>query len=290
MAEDSPALAIDYDQFDRQKRIAGWDQDAISKLNILVVGAGALGNEVVKGLAQIGVCKITLVDYDQIVKANLNRCVFFCPMDAANGLFKARVIATRARAINKKLKVTAVLKKVEDLPEDFYSQFDYAFSCLDNLGARLHLNSHCYGVVPLIDGGTTGFFGKVQVVIAPSACLECSMSEQDYQFLWRKYSCVGDPLDFIDPKTPALSTTNSIVAALQVNELIKLVHCASGLSSTVGHSPKIVGQKQDAASGIEQAKWLLDNTLAGKYLFYDGVRNTQAIFTVERREKCPVHA
>jgi len=282
--------AIDSDQFDRQKRIAGWDQDSISKLNVLVVGAGALGNEVVKGLAQIGVCKITLVDFDKIVKANLNRCVFFCPMDAANGLYKARVIATRARSINKKLVVTPVLKKVEELPEDFYSQFDYAFSCLDNLGARLHLNSHCYGKVPLIDGGTTGFFGKVQVVISPSACLECAMSEQDYQFLWRKYSCVGDPLDFIDPKTPALSTTNSIVAALQVNEMIKLVHCAASMGSDASrHQPKIVGKAQETQSGLEQAKWLFDNTLAGKYLFYDGVRNTQTAFTVERRQGCPVH-
>ncbi len=282
--------SIDADQFDRQKRIAGWDQDAISKLNVLVVGAGALGNEVVKGLAQIGVGRITLVDFDRIVKANLNRCVFFCPMDAANGLFKARVIATRARSINKKIRITPILKNVEELPENFYSQFDYVFSCLDNLGARLHLNSHCYGKVPLIDGGTTGFFGKVQVVIAPSACLECAMSEQDYQFLWRKYSCVGDPLDFIDPKTPALSTTNSIIAALQVNEMIKLVHCAASLERKGGKpQPKVVGEEQGGQSNVEQAKWLFGNTLVGKYLFYDGVRNTQAVFSVERRQGCPVH-
>jgi molybdopterin/thiamine biosynthesis adenylyltransferase len=286
----TPVHAIDADQFDRQKRISGWDQDAISRLNVLVVGAGALGNEVVKGLAQIGVCKITLVDFDRIVKANLNRCVFFCPMDAANGLYKARVIATRARSINKKLVITPVLKKVEDLPEEFYPQFDYVFSCLDNLGARLHLNSHCYGKVPLIDGGTTGFFGKVQVVIAPSACLECAMSEQDYQFLWRKYSCVGAPLDFIDPKTPALSTTNSVVAALQVNEMIKLVHCAASLEGDPGRRhPKVVGKERQEGSNLEQAKWLFGNTLVGKYLFYDGVRNAQAAFTVERRQGCPVH-
>lgn len=281
---------IDSDQFDRQKRIAGWDQDAISKLNLLVVGAGALGNEVVKGLAQIGVCKITLVDFDRVVKANLNRCVFFCPMDAANGLYKARVVATRARSINKRLVITPVLKNVEELPEGFYSQFDYVFSCLDNLGARLHLNSHCYGKVPLIDGGTTGFFGKVQAVIAPSACLECAMSQQDYQFLWRKYSCVGDPLDFIDPKTPALSTTNSIVAALQVNEMIKLVHCNASLGGGPAHTrqPKVIGKQQNEGS-LEQAKWLFDNTLVGKYLFYDGVRNSQTSFIVERRQNCPVH-
>jgi molybdopterin/thiamine biosynthesis adenylyltransferase len=285
----APIHAIDLDQFDRQKRIAGWDQDAIARLNVLVVGAGALGNEVVKGLAQIGVGKITVVDFDRIVRANLNRCVLFRPIDAARELYKARVVAARARAINRKTRVTPVLKKVEDLPEGFYPTFDYAFSCLDNLGGRLHLNSHCYGKVPLIDGGTTGFFGKVQVVVAPSSCLECAMSQQDYQFLWRKYSCVGDPLDFVDPKTPALSTTNSVVAALQVNEMIKLVHCAPGLFGQARPQPKVVGQEQKAESGAEQARWLFENTLCGKYLFYDGVRNTQTAFAVERRQGCPVH-
>lgn len=263
--------SIDLDQFDRQKRIAGWDQAAVSKSRVLVVGAGALGNEVVKGLAQIGVESVTLVDYDTVVKANLNRCVFFRTADAEANRHKAQAIASRVRAVNENTRVSAVLKKVEELAEDFYGKFDCAFSCLDNLGARLHLNSHCYGKVPLVDGGTTGFFGKVQVVRSPSACLECAMSEQDYAFLWRKYSCKGDPLDFVDPKMPALSTTNSVVAALQVNEFVKLVHSSSA----------------DGAS--ESSKLVASNLLVGKYLFYDGLRNASNVFEVPKRKDCPVH-
>ena len=278
--------AIDADQFDRQKRIAGWNQEAVSKSRVLVVGAGALGNEVVKGLAQIGVERITLVDFDKVVKANLNRCVFFCPRDAANGEFKARVISKRIRSVNKKTQVRAVIKKAEELGEDFYSNFDVAFSCLDNIGARLHVNANCYGKAPLIDGGTTGFFGKVQVACSPSSCLECAMSRQDYQLLWRKYSCLGDPLDFMDPKTPALSTTNSIVAALQVNEFVKLVH-SNGLIAKPHKAPRLAGESSTEKT---DSSWLLGSTLVGKYLYYDGIRNTQMVFSVARRADCPVHA
>jgi molybdopterin/thiamine biosynthesis adenylyltransferase len=267
------ADSVDSDQFDRQKRIVGWDQEAVSKSRVLVVGAGALGNEVVKGLAQIGVERIALVDYDRIVKANLNRCVFFRPMDAAANLFKARVVSARVHSVNKRTKVSAVLKKVEELPEKFFDKFDCAFSCLDNLGARLHLNAQCYGKTPLIDGGTTGFFGKVQAVRAPSACLECAMSRQDYALLWMKYSCVGDPLDFVDPKMPALSTTNSVVAALQVNEFVKLAHSAEAAGADSSNPDSLISS----------------NTLVGKYLFYDGLRNSQEIFSVGKREDCPVH-
>ena len=259
----------DSDQFDRQKRIAGWDQASISSSKVLVVGAGALGNEVIKGLAQIGVESITLVDYDRIVKANLNRCLFFSAKDAATNQYKARVIAENVKSINKETTVTAILKKIEDLPEDFYSKFSSAFSCLDNIGARLHVNAQCYGKVPLIDGGTTGFFGKVQVVKSPSPCLECAMSGQDYALLWKKYSCVGDPLDFIDPKMPALSTTNSVIAALQVNEFVRMVH----------------SQKEPA----DGDKLLSSNSLVGKYLFFNGLRNEQKIFSIEKRKGCPVH-
>ncbi|MEK6954842.1 MAG: ThiF family adenylyltransferase [Candidatus Micrarchaeota archaeon] len=254
-------MEIDSDPFDRQKRIPSWEQGPITDANVLVVGAGALGNEVVKSLCQLGVGKITLVDYDIVVKANLNRCLFFTPEDAENKMLKAEAIAERAQKQYPETKISYIIRKVEELKEEFYSEFDCAFSCLDNLNARLHLNAQCYGKIPLIDGGTTGFLGKVQVVKSPSSCIECAMSKNDYKLLWQKYSCVGEVLDFIDPKMPALSTTNSIIAALQVNEFLKL--------------------RMDSLKN--------ENNLVGKYLLFDGRKNGFRIFEVQKRKECPVH-
>ncbi|MBI5225845.1 ThiF family adenylyltransferase [Candidatus Micrarchaeota archaeon] len=250
-------LSVDADRFDRQKRIPKWDQTALEKQNVLVIGAGALGNEVCKLLFQLGVGKVRVVDFDTVVAANLNRCVFFTPEDAKQNRFKADALAARAKTDYPNTHVIADRRNVDQLEETVFSESTAVFGCLDNLGARLHVNAHAYGKAPLFDGGTTGFLGKVQVVSAPSACLECSMSKSDYKLLWQRYSCVGEVLDVVDPKTPAIATTTSIVAAIQVNEFLK----------------HVFGQ----------------NILAGKYLHYDGLSQKTEGYVVAKRKGCPVH-
>ena len=252
-------VGVDEDVHDRQKRVKGWRQDVVANARVLVVGAGALGNEVVKLLLQLGVKSISIVDFDSIVKANLNRCVFFSENDV--GLLKADVLKREAKKINPAAEIVVFAKKVEELSEDFFKNFDYAFGCLDNLGARLHLNAQCYDRMPLIDGGTTGFFGKVQVGRAPSSCIECGLSKSDYKLLWQKYNCVGELIDWINPKNPALPTTTSVVAGIQVNEFLKLVH--------------------ENSFSVK--------SLAGKFLFLDGLKSTVQLFEVPKRVGCPVH-
>jgi molybdopterin/thiamine biosynthesis adenylyltransferase len=107
-------MGIDDDQFDRQKRISDWDQESISKAKVLVVGAGALGNEVIKTLCQIGIENIVLVDYDIVVLANLNRCIFFDESDALEKRLKAEVIAKKAKEQYPKTTIMPVIKKIED--------------------------------------------------------------------------------------------------------------------------------------------------------------------------------
>ncbi len=248
---------VDQDRFDRQKRIEQWDQQKVSAQNVLVIGAGALGNETVKLLLQLGIGKITLVDFDTVVPANLNRCLFFNTEDAEQHRFKAEVIRDRAAKAYPDTVITTATTQVESLPEDSFSKHGAVFGCLDNLGARLHANAQAYGKAPLFDGGTTGFFGKLQVVASPSACIECAMSDRDYKMLQRRYSCVGEVLDIMDPKAPAIPTTTSIIAAMQVNEWLK--HCFN------------------------------IPTLAGKYLHYNGLTQKAEIFGVPKRPGCPVH-
>ncbi len=84
---------IEQDLFDRQKRIKGWDQQKINESSILVVGAGATGNELVKNLVLMGLGKIYLIDFDIIERSNLNRCVFFKEIDVNEKIFKADIVA-----------------------------------------------------------------------------------------------------------------------------------------------------------------------------------------------------
>jgi adenylyltransferase/sulfurtransferase len=64
-------------RYHRQELITWWDQSRLSNSKVLVVGAGAIGNEVVKNLAMVGAGFISIVDMDSIENSNLARCVFF---------------------------------------------------------------------------------------------------------------------------------------------------------------------------------------------------------------------
>lgn len=48
---------------------------------------------------------------------------------------------------------------------DWFQSFSLVFNALDNLEARRHVNKMCLAAdVPLIESGTTGFNGQVQVI------------------------------------------------------------------------------------------------------------------------------
>ena len=51
----SAADVAEGDRFDRFKLIGWWDQARLRHAKVLVIGAGALGNEIVKNLALLGI-------------------------------------------------------------------------------------------------------------------------------------------------------------------------------------------------------------------------------------------
>ena len=87
----------DKDVADRQKLIKGWRQEKLANTRVLVAGAGALGNEIVKNLIMLGIGKIYIVDFDTVVEANLNRCIFLRKADAKVNAYKAEALAKRAK-------------------------------------------------------------------------------------------------------------------------------------------------------------------------------------------------
>ena len=65
-------------RYDRHELISWWDQEKVSKANVIVVGAGALGYEVLKLLALMGVGNITVIDFDVVSCSSLSRMNLFC--------------------------------------------------------------------------------------------------------------------------------------------------------------------------------------------------------------------
>src|SRR6202041_3212723 len=93
------------DRFDRFKLIGWWDQSKLSAAKVLVVGAGALGNEIVKNLALLGIGNILIADMDRVENSNLSRSVLYRESD--NGRFKADVAAEAAKSIYPNIRVHA---------------------------------------------------------------------------------------------------------------------------------------------------------------------------------------
>ncbi len=54
-------------RYDRHHLIDWWDQNRLKASRLLVAGAVALGNEVLKNLALVGVGNITVIDFDTVV-------------------------------------------------------------------------------------------------------------------------------------------------------------------------------------------------------------------------------
>src|SRR5688572_11349534 len=84
-------------RFARLEAIEWWDQALLSRSRVLVIGAGALGNEVIKNLALLGVGHVAIADMDTIEASNLSRSVLFREKDEGAG--KAECAAREAKKI-----------------------------------------------------------------------------------------------------------------------------------------------------------------------------------------------
>jgi len=229
------ALAESQDRFHRFGLIEWWDQKRLSCAKVLVVGAGALGNELIKNLALLGVGNILVADMDRIENSNLSRSVLYREQD--NGQSKAEVAALAAKDIYPDCNVHYFDGNVTyDLGLGVYRWADLVLAGLDNREARLAINRACWKVGrPWIDGAIEQIQGIARV-FDPSddsaPCYECTMSETDWKLLQMRRSCnLLSRQEMVGGKTPTTPTIGSIIAGIQVQEAVKLLH---GMPSITG--------------------------------------------------------
>ncbi|KAI4256740.1 MAG: hypothetical protein LQ352_001981 [Teloschistes flavicans] len=164
-------------RYDGQIAVFGTEfQEKLGNINQFLVGAGAIGCEMLKNWALIGLAagpkgKINVADMDQIEKSNLNRQFLFRPKDV--GKLKADCAAEAVQAMNPELKGKIVTLRDRVGPEtehifneDFWEGLDGVTNALDNVDARQYVDRRCvFFRKPLLDSGTLGTKGNAQVVL-----------------------------------------------------------------------------------------------------------------------------
>lgn len=207
--------------YHRQELITWWDQKALLSAKVLVVGAGALGNEIVKNLALVGVGNITIVDMDIIEHTNLARCVFFRRDDELK--LKAEVLAREASRMNTDVKTEYFTSPIQELGDAFLLQFDLILAGLDNREARVWLGAAAKRTGKVwIDAAIEGLMGKVQTFVPDGPCYACTMGDKDWEALTKRLSCKLLGVEEMEGgHAPTNATTSSIIAGIQTQEAIK---------------------------------------------------------------------
>ena len=233
---------------DRYKRIIdlGWDLEVLKNSKALVIGAGALGNEVIKNLTLLGFGFIIVIDMDKIENHNLTRAILCREKDI--GKFKSEVVAQMVKEIDPSVKVKPLVGTVQDtIGLGVFREVDIVFGCLDNIQTRIDVNKCCLQTdTPYIDGGLKGIDGGVKIFGPPyNVCFDCITNDSLRNEAWKRFSCLKlrtrDDSGF-EPTGPTSPTISSIIAGFQVQIAIRYLH---GIQIPVDKKLSIFGNIDD---------------------------------------------
>ena len=185
-----PKLPEANSRYYSQELVFGADfQKTICESKYFVVGSGAIGCEMLKNFAMMGIGSgqngaIFVTDMDSIERSNLNRQFLFRSKDVSK--MKSKVAAEAIKQMNPSINITAyvegVLPETEHIYNDkFFENLTGVVNALDNVKARQYIDRRCvYYQKPLVDSGTLGTKASVQVVVP---------------FVTESYSSTQDPPD-----------------------------------------------------------------------------------------------
>ena len=131
----NPKTLQDYSRLERTI----FNRENVSHLEVVVVGAGALGNEVVKALGLLGVARVLVIDPDCVRPSDLTRSLLFRKEDYA-GRNKAVAMVEAAGPLFPGTEFVAIPAEIADVGFGRFAQASLLFSCVDNDLARLEMS------------------------------------------------------------------------------------------------------------------------------------------------------
>lgn len=287
--------------------LSWFKKERVKNARVLVAGAGALGNEVVKNLTLFGVGHIYVADFDQIEISNLTRSILFREEDAYSHAYKADIVAKRAKEINPQIEVTPIVGNLfSEVGFGLYRSVDVIIGCLDSRLARYLLNRMAMRAgKSWIDGSIENLTGAVKVYTPGISCYECGLSRDEFNNIMLRTGCA----DVVRTQTEhgRIATTPisaSIVGALQVQEAMKIIHKDEANEMNESQKSLEAEKPQETEKPLIQLvkpisalkpKQALKagppfKTLEGKMLRYEGMTCTTNIYRIGAwKSNCPAH-
>lgn len=248
--------------------LSWFKKEKVKNARVLVAGAGALGNEVVKNLALFGIGQIYVVDFDRIEISNLTRSVLFREEDAYNHSYKSEIVAKRAMEINPQIKVIPIVGNLfSEVGFGLYNSVDVIIGCLDSRIARYLLNRLAMRAGKTwIDGSIENMTGVVRVYTPGISCYECGLSREEFNNIMLRTGCAD--VVRMQGNAGRVATTPisaSIIGAMQVQEAMKIIH-------------------------LSEDEPVPFKTLQGKMLRYEGLTNSVNTYKYASwKSTCPAH-
>ena len=178
-------------RFDRHELIPGWQQARLENACVVIVGAGALGSEVARLLAMVGVGRMILCDPDRVELSNLSRTPLYFEADV--GSYKVEAASAALGKLAPSLRVDArPLPLVNGVGLAEIRDATLVLGCLDSRAARVQLAGRC-GLVraPSIDGATDPWGGEVQLFLDPDGpCYACALTPEQRAVADVPWSCL----------------------------------------------------------------------------------------------------
>jgi len=215
-----------------RERLAGYEPEVLGRSVALVVGAGALGQNVIQNLALSGVGEIRVVDKDIFESHNLTRSPAYPLLDEQEflGLEKASAVARKlSRLMTAQNPVMRYAHSwIQELGDGAFKDVSIVMACVDTSSGRAYLSekSRLHGI-PYVEGGFEA--EEVTLNCFPAACGEKAKTEPCWHCSHgiaagasscTIYAARAEAAGFI----PAIQNAAAALAALQSEAAIIALH------------------------------------------------------------------
>ena len=237
-----------------------WNQPLLENSRVLMIGCGAIGNEIAKNLVLLGVKNITIVDFDMIEEHNLSRTVLFnkYSMDDSETMYKADVMKKSLESLNPDVVVnslrTGVLDPISERSGRYHRWFEEALDanklvemsinhdiCVvatDGIAPKSFLARILYPLLPMVQTAMNKN-GSVAMVRSSlplvTGCIMCPMqgdviqydqngTASPYYHMMQKKTGDGGCQDFAEAMGAASFTdSNAVAGSLASSQCINIL-------------------------------------------------------------------